>query len=348
VSAGLYIDVGLKANTKVSIIFLLFGALLSNFIGTMGASVLLIKPYLRLHNERLKPYHIVFFIFIISNIGGFLTPIGDPPLYVGFLKGVPFTFTITSGWHIWILAMAYLLLCFYFLDRANKTDAIPKSSNAKIVIYGKRNIILMLVAVAIVFLTPALIDGIPFISFHGKKISFLRELLQLLVAALAYFSANKDAVKENDFSMEPMKEAIYLFLGIFITMCPVVSFIQETSSASNSFSLTQLYWITGLFSSWLDNAPTYITFFTHIVSSLGVSDLQGFIQDGGARYIMCISVASVFFGAATYVGNGPNFVIKSIADKEGIHMPGFLQCIFQYSLPVLLPLLLCIWYFYFR
>lgn len=351
-SGGIYVFADLESKASTNIAFLLLGAALTNIIGTTGASVLLIRPFMRVNRYRLQPYHIVFFIFFISNLGGLLTPIGDPPLFMGFLKGVPFFWTFTHLFVEWLLALALLSIVFYYFERKNtKLDDVDISTHYtnKIKIDGKRNFVWLALIVCSVFIDPNTIDGLPAIEIHGKKVSFIRECIQLLLAFGCYRFASKPALQKNDFNFEPIKEVGYLFVGIFLTMIPALQLLSA-AGASGSLTLSQsfLYWVTGLFSSVLDNAPTYVNFFTLTLTVFGfdpgsVQSVQQFITSEHAHYIMAISTGAVFFGAMTYIGNGPNFMVKALAEQNGVKMPGFFQYIFKYSVPILLPILVVIW-----
>ncbi|MFY8021626.1 MAG: sodium:proton antiporter [Bacteroidia bacterium] len=357
-SGGIYIFADVESKVFTNMVFLLTAAVLTNFIGTTGASVLLIRPYLRLNRYRIQAYHVVFFIFMVSNLGGLLTPIGDPPLFMGFLKGIPFSWTIIHLFPQWLLANSLLLLVFYFFEKRNtKLDDVdnPNTYSNKIIINGKRNFVWLLLAVGTVFLDPNIIDGLPAIEFHGRKLSFLRELIQLSSAFLCFRFASKNALKSNDFDFEPIKEVAYLFFGIFLCMLPALQLLESFAHAQkDSLTLTPgiIYWFSGLFSSVLDNAPTYINVLTLILSSSGfsinmIADVQQFLAVGNIHLLEAVSVGSVFFGAMTYIGNGPNLMVKSIAENSGIEMPSFGAYIFKYSFPVLLPILFIVYIVFF-
>ncbi len=353
-AGGIYIFADYESKISTNLAFLLIGAVLTNIIGTTGASVLLIRPFMRLNRFRIKPYHIIFFIFFVSNLGGLLTPIGDPPLFMGFLKGVPFFWTTTNLFPAWLVAMILLSIVFIFLEKRNtKLDDVDVSEHytKKIIINGKRNFVWLALIIITVFLDPNVIDGFPCIEFHGKKISFIREVLQLSIAFACVKTANKNAMKSNSFSYEPILEVAFLFAGIFLTMIPALQILENLGSHAGDISTSMLYFGSGIFSSMLDNAPTYVNFFALAMSVFGlsVSDLQDvhtFVSVHGI-YLMAISVGSVFWGAMTYIGNGPNFMVKAIAEEAGIKMPAFFEYIYKYSIPYLLPVLLMIWLFFF-
>lgn len=351
-SGGIYVFADLESKASTNIAFLLIGAALTNIIGTTGASVLLIRPFMRINRYRLQPYHIVFFIFFISNLGGLLTPIGDPPLFMGFLKGIPFFWTFNHLLTEWILAMVLLTLAFYYFERKNtQFDEVDVSTHYtnKIIIDGKRNFIWLALIVCSVFIDPNTIEGLPAIEIHGKKVSYIRECIQLVLAFGCYRFASKQALQKNTFNFEPIKEVGFLFVGIFLTMIPALQLLTAAGSSGDlQLSQSFLYWATGAFSSILDNAPTYVNFFTLTLTVFGfdptsVSSVKEFITSANAHYIMAISTGAVFFGAMTYIGNGPNFMVKALAEQNGVKMPGFFQYIFKYSIPILLPILIIIW-----
>jgi Na+/H+ antiporter NhaD/arsenite permease-like protein len=355
-AGGIYVFADFESKAKVNIVFLLIGAILTNFIGTTGASVLLIRPFMRVNRYRLKPYHIVFFIFFVSNLGGLLTPIGDPPLFMGFLKGVPFFWTLQHLVSPWLVAMILLSVIFYFFEKRNtQLDDVDVSAHFtnKIIINGKQNFIWLALIIGSVFIDPNVIDGIPFIDMHGKKVSFIREIIQLIIAFVAYKKANKHALQSNEFDFEPIKEVAFLFFGIFLAMIPALQLLESAgSSIAEPLSHAVIYWAAGFFSSVLDNAPTYVNFLALSLSMFGLSvnninDIHTFIASNKVIYLEAISVGSVFFGALTYIGNGPNFMVKAIAEQQGVKMPGFFQYIAKYSIPILLPVLLVVWLLFF-
>jgi len=356
-SGGIYIFADFESKATTNIIFLLLGAILTNFIGTTGASVLLIRPFMRINRYRLQPYHIIFFIFFISNLGGLLTPIGDPPLFMGYLKGIPFFWTLQHLFSEWLLAMVLLTIVFYFFEKKNTAlDNVDVSTHYtnRVIIDGSQNFVWLGLIILTVFIDPNTIEGIPYIDMHGKKVSFIRELLQIGLAFGCYRFASKKALAKNTFHFEPILEVGFLFVGIFITMIPALQILSSIgSSGGQAISKGVIYWSTGLFSSMLDNAPTYVNFFTLTLTMFGfdannVQSVKEFLATSNANYIMAISVSAVFFGALTYIGNGPNFMVKAIAEHSGVKMPGFFQYIIKYSVPILIPILTIVWLiFYF-
>ena len=361
-SGGILIEIDKKATPMANVALLLIGALISNLIGTTGASMLLIRPFIRLNKGNIQPYHIIFFIFMVSNVGGSLTPIGDPPLFLGFLKGVPFFWTLEHNWPAWILALAFLALVFYFVDkkygRANEEELEEVTYTNKFELIGTKNFLWLGVVIASVFLDPNVIDWVPAIHYDGQKFSFIREIIMLSVAYFSFKLADQKAIKGNEFNFEPIREVAFIFIGIFGTMMPALELVGNFAKSPEGAQLithNTLYWGTGILSGFLDNAPTYLNFLAAAMASQGaeisniemVRDFAMDKYDQSAFELMAISIAAVFFGAMTYIGNGPNFMVKSIAEQSGIKMPSFFGYIIRFSLPILLPILIITWLVFF-
>ena len=355
-SSGIRILMRFSDTPLNNVLFLATGGVLANIIGTTGASMLLIRPYLELNDKRLKGYHVVFFIFIISNIGGGLTPIGDPPLFLGFLKGVPFFWMLQHNLWAWLFTMGALLLIFYAIDssyvakiKAFKPCA-PKFTD-RIVVAGSKNFGWLLIIIVSVFLDPSIFDWVPAIHLHGESISFIRELIMISVAFLAYRSSDKKILKANSFSFYPIMEVTFVFIGIFGTMIPALELVGAFAGSEEGkqyFTPTSVYWGTGMLSAFLDNAPTYLNFLTASLAPHGCLvnnslDVVKYTEKIGPAYVQAISIAAVFFGAMTYIGNGPNFMVRSIAKEFGAPTPYFFNYISRYSVPILLPLLILVW-----
>ena len=330
VSGGIHIRVKGEATTAVNCVFLAIGAVLANVIGTTGASMLLIRPWIRMNRYRITSFHVVFFIFIVSNIGGCLTPIGDPPLYMGYLKGVPFWWVLEHCWQGWLVAVAGLIAIFAVFDRVNFLRAPKQVRDAETAhetwtFRGMHNLIfLAVILVAVLMLPPGWREG------------------TMAAAALgSWFTTKRDIHKANDFAWEPVKEVAWLFIGIFITMTPALHYLQ--SSPPPLASAHGFYWATGALSAVLDNAPTYLAF---LATALGqqhlamenVADIHTF-AGAHAGTLEAISLGAVFFGAMTYIGNGPNFMVKAIAEHAKVKTPSFLGYVVRFALPILLPLL---------
>lgn len=363
-SGGILIEIDKKATPFANVSLLIIGALISNLIGTTGASMLLIRPFIRLNKGNIQAYHIIFFIFMVSNIGGSLTPIGDPPLFLGFLKGIPFFWTLEHNWPAWIFALVLLAVAFYFIDKklgkAADEEIEPEeiTYTNKFSLIGMKNFGWLFIIICSVFLDPNVIDGVPAIVYDGQKFSYLREVIMLTVAFLSYRFADSRAIKGNEFNFEPIREVAFIFIGIFGTMMPALELVGNFAKSPEGASLISpntLYWGTGTLSGFLDNAPTYLNFLAAAMASKGadinnIEQVRIFAADGyhdSSFELMAIAIASVFFGAMTYIGNGPNFMVKSIAEQSGIKMPSFFGYIIRFSLPVLLPILILVWLVFF-
>ena len=361
-SGGILIQVDKKASPVANTLLLLIGAVLSNLIGTTGASMLLIRPFIRLNKDRIRAYHIIFFIFTVSNIGGALTPIGDPPLFLGFLRGVPFMWTVEHNFVEWIFALVVLLGVFFIIDKRNNEEEDPEEEEVtytnKITLVGIRNFLWLGVVIVAVFIDPNKFDWVPGITYDGQQFSFVREIIMFTVAFLSFRFASKEALQGNDFSFEPIREVAFIFIGIFGTMMPALELVGDFAKSDAGAELithNTLYWGTGLLSGFLDNAPTYLNFLAAAMASVGgdvgtPSDVLAFSEGGFHDSVLdltAISVAAVFFGAMTYIGNGPNFMVKSIAEQIGIRMPSFFGYIIRFSIPFLLPTLLAVWLIFF-
>ncbi len=364
VSGGIHIRIKGRSTPHANVILLAIGAVVSNFLGTTGASMVLIRPYIRVNRYRISGYHIVFFIFIVSNIGGLLTPIGDPPLFLGYLKGVPFFWVISRVWLIWIIAVSFLLLIFYIIDYYNYKK-LPDDMEHEVeaegehaFVEGLHNSIFLMIIIGAVFLKEP-----------------LREMVMVFAAIVSYLTTKKQIHEKNQFTFTPIQEVAILFAAIFATMVPALDWLELNAGILGISEPGHYYWCSGILSSILDNAPTYLNFLSasfglhglsvdnplHMQAMLGmlsspqIDHLQ-FLQATHLKpltmeswkYIQAISAGAVMFGAMTYIGNGPNFMVKSIAEHQKVKTPHFMEYIFFYSLPVLIPLFLVIWFIFFR
>lgn len=328
VSGGILIRVKGEAKPLTNCAFLLIGALLANVLGTTGASMLLIRPWIRMNKYRITGFHIVFFIFVVSNVGGALTPIGDPPLFLGFLKGVPFWWPLRYCWKPWLMATLLLLLVFYILDRRNFLRAPEQVREME-----TREERWKMEGLVNFPLIGVLLGGI-LLPFGW------RELLMLVAAAVSWFATPRRVHEANHFDLGPVKEVAWLFAGIFLTMIPALEVLGANTEALGLRSSIQFFWATGVLSGILDNAPTYLAFLAAAFGSAGMnldSDMPRFIQQQG-QILLAVSLGAVFFGAMTYIGNGPNLMVKKIADRQKVHTPDFMAYILRYSAPVLLPI----------
>lgn len=337
VSGGIHISTKGQAKPLINCIFLFAGSILANLVGTTGASMLMIRPWIRMNRRRITGFHIVFFIFIVSNIAGVLTPIGDPPLFLGFLRGVPFWWTLEHCWMGWLIAVLLVLAIFYVIDLLNYRKAmrhmkeIPNDEDEKISVTGLPNLFFLLMILCAVFI---------------EKPLFLRESLMVLAAVGSYLTTSRQVHERNDFTFGPIKEVAWLFAGIFLTMTPALAYLGTHAESFGIDSPIKFFWCTGILSGFLDNAPTYLTF---LATAMGLYDMDvgskqevlAFVGEHG-YHLIAISLGAVFFGAMTYIGNGPNFMVKSIADRAGIHMPTFFGYLLKYSIPILIPVFLLI------
>jgi Na+/H+ antiporter NhaD/arsenite permease-like protein len=306
-----------------------------------------------MNKDRIRAYHIIFFIFLVSNIGGALTPIGDPPLFLGFLRGVPFFWVIENVWFIWILPVIIILVIFYIFDYTNKSGGSLKGDkeySGMIKFEGYRNVFYLCIIIIAVFLDPAVISWVP--SLHPLPIG-IREIIMFSVMIISYKRADQSILRLNEFDFEPIKEVAYLFIGIFIAMIPALQLIASQAQIhADKLNAGVFYWATGSLSGFLDNAPTYLNFLSAALGKEGLdinntADVRHFVSID-VIYLRAISVAAVFFGAMTYIGNGPNFMVKSICERAGIKMPSFFTYIVKYSVPILIPVFILVWAIFFR
>ena len=391
VAGGIHIRIRGKSTPLRNVFLLAVGAVVSNIIGTTGASMILIRPFLRVNQYRVRPHHVVFFIFIVSNMGGALTPIGDPPLFLGYLKGIPFFWVAEHLWYKWAIGIVAVLSVFYLVDGWSFRKVPPSvreeagRSGEEGEASGIQNVFFIVVILVAVFVTDP---------------PFVREALMICAAAGSYFTTRKEIHRKNDFNFLPVKEVAILFLGIFATMMPALDWLELNATGVGLQHASQFYWATGALSSFLDNAPTYLSFLSaaiglfvneetvkqvyHLVQTQG-ADLAQLVGPSSVEikntfatlmkyhsdmvasghvslddinvsylignhniFIQAISIAAVFFGACTYIGNGPNFMVKSIAERSGVPCPSFFGYIAKYTVPVLLPVFGAIWLLYFH
>jgi len=356
-AGGIAIKGSLSGSPVLNTAILAFGAAIASIIGTTGASMILIRPLIRANEGRSFNAHVVvFFIFLVSNIGGALTPLGDPPLFLGFLHGVDFFWTMQQLWPETLFAVTVLLAVFFLIDlyffrregpRAASGPTIPLS------VTGLVNIALIGFAIAAIVASGLWRPGVSW-SLVGTKIELqnvVREAVMIGVTIASMLLTNKQSRAENGFDWEPIREVAYLFAGIFIAIIPVMAMLQAGKNGPFAFVIGLLehadgspnsavyFWATGLLSSFLDNAPTYLVFFE--LAGGEAAKLMGPM----AHTLAAISLGAVFMGANTYIGNAPNFMVYAIARNAGVKMPGF----FPYMLwsgAILLPLFAAVTYFF--
>ncbi|PWB64674.1 MAG: sodium:proton antiporter [Deltaproteobacteria bacterium] len=324
ISGGILLRGAIRGTPGINCIFLGAGAALSNVLGTTGASMLLIRPLLRANAHRKRAAHVVvFFIFVVANIGGLLTPIGDPPLFLGYLRGVPFFWTVKNLWHYWLATAGIVIGIFYVMDRlALRSEGIgghaargDGDGKIPVSIAGGWNVLLLVVVIGAVFLpTP------------------VRETAMAGAAILSAWKTPARIREENEFTYHPIEEVAILFAGIFATMIPALLLLKARGGELGVTQPWQFFWATGTLSSFLDNAPTYLTFLSLAQGLPGHGDVAGV----SAPILRAISAGAVFMGANTYIGNAPNFMVKAIAEGAGVRMPSFFGYM-VYSAAVLLP-----------
>ncbi len=346
ISGGIYIKGNLRGTPLVNTIILAIGCVLANFVGTTGASMILVRPLIRANSFRKHRVHmVVFLIFMVSNVGGCLTPLGDPPLFLGLLKGVPFFWTMKL-FPEWLFMCGTLLVIFYLLDLHyyhNREEVSGKYQFEPLVIEGKANFLLL----------GGVMGAVLLYSFLPVSMGWWREVIQIaimvIIAAVSYRWTPNNVHVENEFTWLPIREVAILFAGIFVCMIPALKILHERGGEFGVTHPWQFFWATGLLSSFLDNAPTYLTFMSLGMSiSHGATDLMR-LMDGeiSGTILRAISLGAVFMGANSYIGNGPNFMVKSIADHSGVKMPLFFGYM-AWAAVVLIPLFILTTLIFFR
>jgi len=348
ISGGIFVKGSLAGTPLANTSLLGVGAVLANLIGTTGASMVLIRPLLRANRSRQRKVHmVVFFMFVVSNCGGMLTPLGDPPLFLGFLKGVPFAWTLTL-WKEWLLINGALLVLFHVVDEwvlereeadrsGSQLEAVMK--HERLGLEGRHNLPLLGGVVLVI-----IGKGEGWGTQAGHWAFGVQEGLMALLAIAAYMATKPATRRANKFTFGPIVEVAVLFAGIFLTMIAPVQILNARGAELGVTEPWQYYWGTGLLSSFLDNAPTYLTFAATAAGTAGVPAegaryLADYLATGAeaAAILAAISCGAVMMGANTYIGNGPNFMVKAIAEENGVKMPSF----FGYMLwsgAILIPL----------
>lgn len=333
ISGGIFVEGDIRATPVVNTIFLILGSILASFMGTTGAAMVLLRPLLNTNSERKYVVHtVIFFTFLVGNIGGCLTPIGDPPLFMGYLFGVPFSWTFQL-WRQWAFAVGMVTLIYFVFDTVMYTrEPISRIERdvrevVPLRLHGSRNLVLLLFVV----LAVALVTRTPY-----------REVILVVLAAISLMITEKSIRKRNEFTYNPIIEVAVLFFGIFLTMVPAIYLLRTRGSELGVTEPWQFFWASGGLSSFLDNTPTYVVFF-NLAQSLGMGNE---IVGMPAKLLVAISLGSVFFGANTYIGNAPNFMIKAIAEERKIKMPSFFGYM-VYSGFILIPVFIVITYLWF-
>lgn len=350
-SGGIVIDIQGRGRPMANVLLLAFGAVFANIVGTTGASMLLIRPFMRLNAGRLRAVHIVMFILIVSNCGGALTPIGDPPLYLGYLKGVPFFWSAEHLWPMWLTCVGALLVTLFAIDsvveRQVRREAPTKQAVLQryaVRVRGTSGIIALAVIIGAVFIDPFLAGRV---DTHGIPVG---PLVQIIAAVVAYFVASRNNLAANEFNFFPVKEVGLLFIGIFATMAPALGYLAFHGASFGIDTPTKFYFATGSLSGVLDNAPTYANFLQIAFGprEMTVDTLRAFVATPeGAELLRAVSLSAVFFGAFTYIGNGPNFMVKALAERAGVRMPSFFGYVFRSAL-FLTPAIILVWAIFIR
>ena len=354
-SGGVVVRLGWAGTPMVNLVLLVGGAVLSNLVGTTGATLLLIRPYLAINHGRLQPYHMAFFIFLVANLGGCLTPIGDPPLLLGYLRGIDFFRFPALAWAPWLVAVTALGGIFLCFDRANRVQACAPAAGAQVTIRGWRSLALLALAVAALFLDPQRLPWLPQLDLHQHGCGFVREGILVLIALAAWRWGDPSCRRENAFTLAPLAEVAWLFLALFITMVPALMALRAAGAAGTLCGLPpsplNLFILSAGCSGVLDNAPTFLAFLsmTEGASGLSAAELGRAGAGEHARQLSATAVGAVFGGALTYIGNGPNLLILALcaaardaAGNPAMAVPGFFAYCWRFALPILVPVLLLV------
>jgi Na+/H+ antiporter NhaD/arsenite permease-like protein len=362
VSGGIYVKGALKGTPAVNAVILLIGTILASIIGTTGASMLMIRPILRSNSWRVHKAHtIVFFIFLVSNIGGALTPLGDPPLFLGFLHGVPFFWTMhilpQMAFASVVLLVLYFILDSYYYKKEDKAG-LESSEPEPLRIQGSQNFIFLAgIVAAVLFSGTVKLGEVNIFDIHQTIENLIKDAVLIAMGVLSLIFTQAEVRKGNDFSWAPILEVAYLFAGIFMTIIPALAILKAGENGALAWLIKAVntpanyFWAAGSLSSFLDNAPTYLTFFNSALGKFypGIPEAQSvaLLIVEKIPYLAAISAGAVFMGANTYIGNAPNFMVKSIAEEAGVKMPTFLGYMFKYSIPILVVLFIVVTFIFF-
>lgn len=359
ISGGVRLTGRLSGSPLVNTLILFVGTFLASLMGTTGASMLLIRPLLRaIEHRRYKVHTVVFFIFLVANIGGSLTPLGDPPLFLGFLKGVDFFWTTTHLFTEMLFVSLSLLAIYYVLDmrlyaKEGRPSAAPADTQETLGLDGGVNLVLLLGVVGAVLMSgiwnPYVILG--FLQVHVTLQDLTRDLSLLALSGLSLLLTSRSTRELNDFSWEPMAEVAKLFFGIFVSMIPAIAILKAGQNGAlrdvialvtrDGAPVNHMYfWLTGGLSSFLDNAPTYLVFFNTAGGD------AAHLMSEAPKTLAAISCGAVFMGANSYIGNAPNFMVRSIAESQGVQMPSFIGYM-AWSLCILIPLFILTTFLFF-
>jgi len=353
ISGGISLRGSLRGTPVVNTITITIGTILASWMGTTGASMLLIRPFLRANDYRKnRAFMVVFFIFLVANIGGALTPVGDPPLFLGFLHGVPFFWTFHILPHMLLTALILLGVYFaidtYYYRKEGHTSYVDEGEKEPLRLGGSYNFIFLAGVVGSVIVSGLVNWGeINTFGVVRSVQEWVRDGFIILMGILSLVVTSSQIREDNGFTWFPIQEVAYLFAGIFVTMTPCLLLLLAGTKGALGFIIGAVkepfhyFWITGVLSSFLDNAPTYLTFFTSALGKFysGTPEpvaVSRMISENPI-YLMAISAGAVFFGANTYIGNAPNFMVRSIAEEAGTPMPSFFGYMLKYSVVYLLP-----------
>ena len=346
VTGGIHIHYSTTPTPVVNAAIMFIGYGLASVVGTTGAAMLLIRPLLEINRDRQYKIHtILFFIAMVANCGGVLTPLGDPPLFLLYLRGAEFSWfqTLFPQWAFVgsILLTVYLAIDTYIWKRKEVIGVRPRSENEeeepiKISFSGAINLFfLSAILLSVAFINPA---EIPAMEAEDAPwyMRFLREIVLFTILFLSVISTGRKVRKLNHFSWEPITEVAILFIGIFVTMTPALLYLNENAASLGITEPMQFFFASGVLSSFLDNAPTAVAFHT-VAEGLPIVEGTPLMADIPVSMLTAIALGSVLFGAMTYIGNGPNFMVKAVAENEGVRMPSFFGYIFKFSVIILLP-----------
>ncbi|MCD4788307.1 MAG: sodium:proton antiporter [Desulfobacterales bacterium] len=354
ISGGILLKGTLRGTPIVNTIIILIGTVLASWMGTTGAAMLLIRPFLKANNYRKnRTFMVVFFIFLVANVGGSLTPLGDPPLFLGFLHGVDFFWTMKIMPHMLVTA-GILLTIYFFLDtyhykKEGLTSApVEEGEKEPLKLVGTHNFIFLGGVVGAVLISGIVDWGeVNTLGIHRAVQDWSRDGFLILMGILSLWTTSKRLREDNDFTWFPIVEVAFLFIGIFITMVPCLLILKAGLKGELGFLIAAVkepvhyFWVTGALSGFLDNAPTYLTFFNTALGAFypGMPEAQAvpLLMTETSIYLKAISAGAVFFGAFSYIGNAPNFMVRSIAEEAGTSMPSFFGYILKYSLVFLFP-----------
>ncbi|MBX2796674.1 MAG: sodium:proton antiporter [Myxococcales bacterium] len=329
ISGGILLRGDLEGKPHVNTAFLAIGAVLSNVIGTTGASMLLIRPMLRTNAQQKHTWHIpLFFIFLVSNIGGALTPIGDPPLFLGYLRGIDFWWTLEHLWMLWAPVVVVLLVMFFFLDRYYYQQEAIRSTRddsthiEPLRLEGNLNFLWLAGVIACVLVLSPDPEVVDFRHYYAREIGMA------VLTILSLQLTPRPLRAANDFTWTPILEVAALFIGIFVAMIPATTLLQANGASLGLTEPWQYFWATGMLSAFLDNAPTYVTFaavacgtYEFCTTAENLAPLS--VEAASQPILVAISLGAVFLGAGSYIGNGPNFMVRAIAEQSGYKMPSF-------------------------